>query len=102
MDPSHAIDASSDLRGITHRLSKTQYVRHWDRSNHAMPHVVSGPWLPTHAERPQSVKNPALEQEWVLNPVRPDVLPDSIIDARSPAAIIGISSRQGNRIVCRK
>lgn len=102
MDPGHSIDASNDLRGITHKLSKTDYLRSWNSDKHTSPQVVTVPWLPTHTERPQSVKNPALEQEWVLNPVRPDSLPDSIVDARGPQSIIGMSTRQGNRIACRK
>lgn len=101
-DPAHAIDTSSELRGITHKLNKTHTLRNWRAETHATPQVVSSPWLPTTTGRPRSTKNPALEQEWVLNPVRPGVLPDSIIDARSPQHIIGVSSRQGNRIVCRK
>lgn len=107
MDPAHLIDTASHLRGIEHHrvhpfsMSKTDVVRPFRPDAHQQPVIITQPWIGNHQEHPQSTKNPALESQWVLQPVRPDALPDSIVDARSPVSIIGVSTRNANRIVCR-
>lgn len=93
MDPAHIIDTANELRGLGQHSIKTNVVTKVTKK-HKKPQAISTPWTSFVAEeRPGSTRNPALATEWILAPVEDNMLPDAIIDARSPTELIGTSTR---------
>ena len=105
MDPAHIMETANQLRGYGVQNKLGGQVLPHPTCPHIRPEVVSETWISCGKERPRASRNPALGADYIIDGIRappPGTLSESIVDARDPKEIIGVSSRMDARFICRK
>jgi hypothetical protein len=105
MDPAHIMETANQLRGLGVQNKLGGQVLPVPTCPHIRPEVVSETWRSCSKERPKAARNPALGADYVIDGIRahpPGTMSESIVDARDPREIIGVSSRMDARFICRK